>query len=299
MRIDALNGLLAFVTVAEKRGFSAAARSLGVSASALSQSVRALEARVGTALLVRTTRRVALTEAGERLLRRCGPGLREAVAAVEEVSDARNEVAGRLRLTVPRIALPFIEPLLLGLRERHPKLALEVIVDDRFVDLVTEGYDAGIRLVESTEQDMVAVRATPAFRFAIVGAPRYFAARGRPKHPRELLDHECIGFRAMSTGALYVWEFERRGREFKVPVSGPVVTNDAALMVRAALLELGLAYVPDFAAASAVREGTLVSVLDEFMPSAPGLFLYFPEPARHQPKLQALLSELRVMKKPA
>ena len=192
MRIDQLNGLLAFMTVAEKRGFSAAARALGVSASALSQSVRALEARVGTALLVRTTRSVGLTEAGERLLRRCGPGLREAVAALEEIAGAEDEVAGRLRLTVPRIALPFIEPLLLGLRERHPKLLLEVTVDDRFVDLVTEGYDAGVRLVEATEKDMVAVRATPPFRFAIVGAPRYFAARGRPAHPRDLLNLSLI-----------------------------------------------------------------------------------------------------------
>ena len=296
MRLDQLNGLLAFMTVAEKRGFSAAARGLGVSPSALSQAVRALEARVGTSLLVRTTRSVALTEAGERLLRRCAPGLREAVSAVEEVAGAEDQVAGRLRLTVPRIALPFIEPVLLCLRKDHPRLALEVIVDDKFVDLVTEGYDAGVRLVESTERDMVAVRATPPFRFAIVGAPRYFAARGRPAHPRELLNHDCIGFRAMTTGALYAWEFERRGREFKVPVSGPVVTNDATLMVRAALLELGLAYVPDFTAAPAIAAKTLESVLDDYMPDAPGLFLYFPERARHQPKVRALLATLRTKK---
>jgi DNA-binding transcriptional LysR family regulator len=295
MRLDQLNGLLAFMTVAEKRGFSAAARALGVSPSALSQSVRALEARVGTALLVRTTRTVGLTEAGERLLRRCGPGLREAVAAVDEAARTEDEIVGRLRLSVPRIAAPFLEPILLRLHRDHPKLTLELIVDDRFVDLVTEGYDAGVRLVESMEKDMVAVRVAPPFRFAVVGSPSYFGERGRPSHPRELLNHHGIGFRAMSTGAIYTWEFERKRREFKVPVGGPIVTNDAVMMVRLAVLGVGLAYVPDFTAAEPLRAKALESVLDDFMPSAPGLFLYFPERARNQPKMGALLAAVRAV----
>jgi DNA-binding transcriptional LysR family regulator len=293
VRLDQLNGLLAFMTVAEKRGFSAAARTLGVSPSALSQSVRALEARIGTALLVRTTRTVGLTEAGERLLRRCAAGLREVVAAVDEAAEAEGEIVGRLRLSIPRISLPFIEPLMLRLRERHAKLALEVIVDDKFVDLVTEGYDAGVRLVESTEKDMVVVRVAPPFRFVLVGAPSYLKERGHPKHPRDLSKHDAIGFRAMSSGALYAWEFERRGRELKVPVTGPIVTNDAALMIRAAVLRQGLAYVPDFATTDAIRAKTLETVLDDWMPSAPGLFLYFPERAKDQPKMRALLEEVR------
>jgi len=142
----------------------------------------------------------------------------------------------------------------------------------------------------------VAVRVVPAFRFAVVAAPTYLAERGRPKHPRDLLSHDCIGFRGASTGALYVWEFERRGRDLKVPVTGPLETNDAAFMVRAALLGLGLAYVPDFIARDAMRSKALESVLDEYLPAAPGLFLYFPERAKEQPKMQALLAAIRACK---
>jgi DNA-binding transcriptional LysR family regulator len=294
VRLDQLSGVLAFMTVAEQRGFSAAARVLGLSPSALSQAVRALETRIGTALLVRTTRTVGLTEAGERLLRRCGPGLHEAVAALEEIAGGDGDhVGGRLRLTIPRLALPFVEPLLLALRRAHPRLTLEVMLEEKFVDLVTEGYDAGIRLMEATEKDMVTVRVAPPFRFVIVGAPGYLRASGRPRQPRDLLEHACIGFRSMSTGALYVWELERRKREIKVPVTGPLVTNDASMMVRAAVLGLGLAYVPDFVAAEPLRTGALETVLDGHMPGAPGLFLYFPARAKEQPKMQALLAAIR------
>lgn len=297
MRLDQLNGLLAFMTVAEKRGFSAAARALGVSPSALSQSVRALEARVGTALFVRTTRAVALTEAGERLLRRCGPGLREAIAAVEEAGKIDGQIVGRIRLTVPRIALPFLEPIVTHLHREHPGITLEISVDDKFVDLVAERYDAGIRLAESMEKDMVAVRIVPPFRFAVVASPSYLTKRERPKHPRDLLNHDCIGFRGASTGELYVWEFERRGRNLRVPVTGPIETNDAGFMLRAALLGLGLAYTPDFAARDAIRTKALESVLDEYLPPAPGLFLYFPERAKEQPKIRALLASVRACKR--
>jgi DNA-binding transcriptional LysR family regulator len=293
MRLDRLNGLVAFLVVAEKQGFSAAARVLGVSPSALSQSVRALESRLGTALLVRTTRRVALTETGERLLQRCGPGLREAAAALDDIAKPTGVISGRLRLTIPHVALSFLEPVLSRLRTDHPELALEVIVDDAFVDVVEQGYDAGVRLFESMERDMVVVRAAPAFRFVIVGSPGYLERRGRPEHPRDLLNHECIGFRSMSTGALYVWELERRGQEFKVPVTGPFVTNDGGLMVRVAARGFGLAYVPEFSARERLRSKELETVLDEFVPTVPGLFLYFPERSKNQPKMQALLAALR------
>ncbi len=292
-RLDHLNGLLAFQTVAEKGGFSAAARALGVSPSALSQSVRVLEAKLGTALLVRTTRAVALTEAGDRLYRRAAPGLREAVAAVQQAALAEGELVGQLRLSVPNIAAQFIEGLLPDLHDQHPKLVLEVLLEDRFVDLVRDGYDAGIRLFESTERDMVALRLTPPFQFVVVGAPDYFKRRPKPQHPRDLLGHECIGFRAPTTGELYVWEFTRRGRELKVPVTGPFVSNTTPLMVRAAELSLGLAYVPEFTVENAISSKTLVRVLDEFMPSSPGLFLYFAQRSKEQPKMQGLLRALR------
>jgi DNA-binding transcriptional LysR family regulator len=298
MRLDQLNGLLAFVTVAEKRGFSAASRTLGLSPSALSQSVRALEARVGTALLIRTTRAVSLTEAGASLLRRCAPALREAMSALEDAAPSNDEVVGTLRCSVPQISLPFIEALLLELHTRHPRLHIEVLVDDKFVDLVRDGFDVGIRLFEATEKDMVALRVAPPFRFVVVGSPSYLKQRGCPEHPRDLGDHDCIGFREMSTGALYQWEFERKGRDFKVAVQGPLITNDAGMMVRAATLGFGLAYVPDFSAAPQLRTKVLKTLLDDFTPKAPGLFLYFPQVAKQQPKIRAVVRAIRGTRRP-
>jgi DNA-binding transcriptional LysR family regulator len=297
MRIDQLNGLLAFLIVAEKRGFAGAARALGVSPSALCQSVRALEVRVGTALLVRTTRAMALTEAGERLYRRTAAGLHEAVAALQEATNAEGTLIGSLRLSIPNIAFPFIEHALCELHEQHPQLVMEIVADDKFVDLVRDGYDAGIRLFEAIERDMVAIRLTPPFQFVVVGAPEYFKRRPKPRHPRDLLKHDCIGFRIPTTGELYIWEFERRGRELKVPVAGPFVSNTASAMVRAAELSFGLAYVPDFTVATAIETRKLERVLDEFAPRSPGLFLYFAQRAKDQPKVQALLSVLRARAK--
>lgn len=294
MRLTQLNGLVAFVTVAEKRGFSSAARSLGVSASALSQAIRSLEARVGAALFVRTTRSVNLTEAGERLLARSGPSLREALAAIEEVNTGSDGVSGRLRLTVPRIAVPVVvEPVLPLLRERHPALCVEICVDDRSVDIVAEGYDAGIRLSESLERDMVAVRISPPFRFVVVGAPSYLQGRKRPRIPKDLLSHECIGYRSLTTGALYQWEFERRGREHRIAVRGALVCNDASLMVEAAVAGLGLAYVNEQASSAHVRAGRLEVVLGDYAPSVPGFFLFFPSRARAQGKLRAFIDVAR------
>jgi DNA-binding transcriptional LysR family regulator len=294
MRLTQLNGLVAFMTVAEKRGFSAAARSLGVSPSALSQSIRSLEARVGVPLFVRTTRSVSLTEAGERLLARSGPSLREAMAAVEEASTASDAVTGRLRLTVPHIAVPLvIEPVLPLLRQRHPQLSLEIDVENRNVDIVAEGFDAGIRLSESVERDMVAVRVSPPFRFVVVGAPSYLKARGRPKAPKELLAHECIGYRFFSSGTLYQWEFERRGQELQVAVRGGLVCNDARLMTRAAAAGLGLAYVTEHSVATELQSGELEAVLEDYAPEVPGYFLYFPSRAQKLPKLRALIDALR------
>jgi DNA-binding transcriptional LysR family regulator len=294
MRLTQLNGLVAFMTVAEKRGFSPAARALGVSASALSQAIRSLEARVGVPLFVRTTRSVSLTEAGERLLARSGPNLREALAAVEEASAGSDAVLGRLRLTVPRIAVPVvIEPVLPVLRQRHPQLSIEISVDDRSVDIVAEGYDAGIRLNEVVERDMVAVRASAPFRFVVVGAPFYLDERGRPRVPKDLLTHECIGYRSLTTGTLYQWEFERKGRELQVAVRGSIVCSDAGLMVRSAVAGLGLAYVNEQVVAAEVGAGRLEVVLGDYAPEEPGFFLYFPSRAQKLPKLRALIDAIR------
>ncbi|WP_224250229.1 LysR family transcriptional regulator [Hyalangium gracile] len=294
MRLTQLNGLLAFVTVAERRGFSSAARALGVSPSALSQAIRNLEARVGVPLFVRTTRSVSLTEAGERLLARGGPSLREALAAVEDASSGGDAVVGRLRLSVPRIAAPVvIEPVLPILRREYPQLSIEISVDDRSVDIVAEGFDAGIRLSEALERDMVAVRASPPFRFVVVGAPSYLEARGMPQVPKDLLTHECIGYRSLTTGTLYQWEFERRGREQQVAIRGSLVCNDASLMMRAAVAGLGLAYVNEQVVAGDVEAGRLRVVLGDYAPEVPGFFLYFPSRAQKLPKLRAFIDAVR------
>ncbi|WP_394828206.1 LysR family transcriptional regulator [Pendulispora albinea] len=296
VKLTQLNALLAFVTVAEKRGFSAAARALGVSASALSQSVRSLEDRVGVPLLVRTTRSVNVTEAGRRLLERSAGGLREALDAIDEAASRGGEVQGKLRISVPGITIPIlVEPLLPLLVQSHPGLELEISVDDRFVDLIAEGYDAGFRLGEAIHKDMVAIRVTPPFRFVVVGSPAYLTRKGRPKKPRDLLKHECIGYRGMTSGALYAWEFQQGKRELEIATRGSVVCNDARIMVAAALRGLGLAYLHEQAVAAHLAEGRLEIVLEAFAPSVPGLFLHCPARAQTIPKVRALIDALRAL----
>ncbi len=222
--------LQVFLAVARLRSFSGAARELGVSTSAVSQAVRQLEEQLRVVLLTRTTRSVSLTDAGRRLVEGAGPAMGQALAALTEVSAQPGEAVGRVRLSVPRTAVPFvIAPVLPTFRARHPRVEVEVVIEDRFVDIVAEGYDAGVRLSEAIERDMVQVRLTDAFRFVVVGAPGYLARHGTPQRPEDLLRHECITFRSQTTGALYAWELERGRRTWRVPVRGGVVTNDGQL----------------------------------------------------------------------
>lgn len=290
MMAGQLQGLETFVAVAQERGFSAAARKLGVSASAASQSVRALEERVGVSLLVRTTRSVNLTDAGRQLLARVAPALSEARSALNELNEVAGSVRGTLRLTVGRVMCPLvIEPVLPALLSAHPDLTVDVSVDDRFVNVVEEGFDAGVRLEEAIEPDLTAARLLAPFRFVVAGAPSYLARRGRPKAPQELLKHDCIGFRFASGAAIYRWELERAGHEETVAVSGRVICNDSAMMVRAAVAGLGLAYLAEPQAAAYVARGELALVLEDYAPRVPGIFLYFPRGAERQPKLRAFI----------
>lgn len=285
-----LQGLETFVAVAQERGFSAAARKLGVSASAASQAVRALEERVGVSLLVRTTRSVNLTDAGRQLLSRVAPALSEARAALGELNQVAGSVRGTLRLTVGRVMLPLaVEPVLPALLAAHPELSVDVSVDDRFVNIVDESFDAGVRLEEAIEPDLTATRLLPPFRFVVAGAPSYLARRGRPQKPKDLLQHDCIGFRFSSGAALYRWELERAGRAETVAISGRVTCNDSAMMVRTAAAGLGLAYLAEPEAAAYVTRGELELVLEDYAPRVPGLFLYFPRGAERQPKLRAFI----------
>jgi DNA-binding transcriptional LysR family regulator len=279
--------LHAFLAVARLRSFSAAARELGVSRSAISQSVRQLEEQLRVVLLARTTRSVSLTDAGRRLVDGAGPSLAQVTAALAEVSAQPGETVGRLRLSVPRAAVPLvIDPVLPTFRERHPRVETEIVIEERFVDLVAEGYDAGVRLSESIERDMVQLRLTGSFRFVVVGAPSYLARQGRPERPEDLLRHECIALRTQTTGALYAWELERGKRTWRVPVRGGLVCNDSGMTVAWAEKGLGLAYAFEPMVAEALRRGRLEIVLERYAPTVPGFFLYFPSVARRSAPLR-------------
>src|SRR4051812_13034785 len=284
----------AFLAVGRLSSFSAAARELGVSRSAVSQSVRQLEEQLGVLLVTRTTRSVSLTDAGRRLVETAGPALGQLFSALREVGAAPGETVARLRLSVPRIAYPLvIGPVLPRFRDRHPRIDVELVFEDRLVDIVGGGFDAGIRLEEYLERDMVGVRLTGAFRFIVVGAPSYLERRGTPERPEDLLKHECLTFRSDSTGSLYAWELERGRRSWRVPVRGGVVVNDGLVCTRLAEQGLGLAYAVEPLVADQLRNGRLRRVLEPFAASVPGLFLYYPTRSQHSAALRLLVETLR------
>ncbi|WPB72807.1 LysR family transcriptional regulator [Archangium violaceum] len=287
MNTALLPQLQVFLVVARLRSFSGAARELGVSTPAVSQSVRQLEEQLRVVLLTRTTRSVSLTEAGRRLVEGAGPALGQALATLTEVSARPGETVGRVRLSVPRAAVPYvITPVVPTFRERHPRIEVEVVIEERFVDIVAEGYDAGVRLSEAIERDMVQVRLTDAFRFVVVGAPGYLARHGTPQRPEDLLRHECITFRMRTTGALYAWELERGRRNWRVPVRGGVVSSDSQLSVALAEQGVGLAYALEPMVAEQLRTGRLVRVLEAYAPTVPGFFLYYTSRAQRSPALR-------------
>jgi len=282
--------LQSFLTVARHRSFSAAARELGVSRSAVSQTVRQLEEHLRVILFARTTRSVSLTDAGRRLVEGAGPSMGQVLAALTEVSAEPGETVGRVRLSVPRAAVPFvIDPVLPTFRARHPRVGVEIVIEERLVDIVAEGYDAGVRLSESIQRDMVQVRLTDSFRFVVVGAPRYLEHRGTPERPEDLLRHECITFRSQTTGALYAWELERGRRNWRVPVRGGVVSSDGRLNASLAEQGLGLAYAFEPMVLEQLRKGRLVRVLERYAPTVPGFFLYFPSVARRSAPLRLFI----------
>ena len=238
-------------------------------------------------LLARATRSVSLTDAGRRLVESAGPALGQVLAAFDEVSAEPGEVAGRVRLSVPRGAMPFvIDPVLPTFRARHPRIEVEVAVEERLVDIVADGFDAGVRLSEIIDLDMVQVRLTDPFRYVVVGAPGYLARHGMPGRPEDLLRHECITFRSQTTGALYAWELERGRRTWRVKVRGGIVTNDGLLCASMAEQGLGLAYASEPMVTEPLRDGRLQRVLEPYAPTVPGFFLYFPSRAQRSAPLR-------------
>jgi DNA-binding transcriptional LysR family regulator len=283
-----------FLAVARQRSFSAAARELGVSVSAVSQSVKQFEEQLRVGLLHRTTRSVALTDAGRRLVDGAGPAVGQAIAALTNVSAQPGEAVGRLRISVPCVSIPYVvEPVLAKFRSRHPRVEVEVVADDRFVDIVADGFDAGVRLSEAIERDMVQVRLTDPFRFVVVASPSYLARHGTPQKPEDLLRHDCLTFRSQSTGAFYAWELERGRRNWRVPVRGGVVTNDSRLRVHLAKEGVGLAYVVEPVVTQELQDGRLQLVLEPYAAKVPGFFIYFPSGSQRSPVLRLFVNAAR------
>lgn len=287
---DPFDGLPAFLAVATHRSFTAAAAAMRVSPTAMSQKIKLLERRLGVVLFQRTTRHVALTEGGASLFARLKPAVAEVEDAIASLGDFRGRPSGRLRITAPRMTGGWlIAPLVARMSERYPELALEVSLDDAFVDLVAAGFDAGIRLGDAIEKDMVSVAITKRSSWSIVAAPSYLARAGRPRSPEELVRHRAIRQRLIATGVVYRWELERGGKPMTVEAPGSIVVDDIGLMVALALEGAGLAYVPDEPIAGAVAEGRLERVLEPFVTPGPGFCLYFPARMQEQPKLKALI----------
>ncbi len=276
VRQGALDGVEAFLSVAQHRSFRRAATELGVTPSAISQAVRALEARLGAALFIRTTRSVGLTEAGERFLARARPAFEELVAASGAARELGQKPAGLLRLTVPRSVVSILlEPLIASFCKAYPEIEVELAASEELVDLAAGGFDAGIRMGQFINPDMVAVRLTKPFPFAVVGSPDYLARRGRPKRPDDLRNHACLRLRR-SNGALAPWSLNDNGRSIELAVSGSFIGHDFPTLVGAALEGVGLAQVPAPLISAAVKDKKLVRVLDQFAPTTPGVFLYYP-----------------------
>ncbi len=293
VRQGALDGVEAFLNVAQHRSFRRAAAELGVTPSAISQAVRALEGRIGAVLFIRTTRSVGLTEAGERFLSRARPAFEELVAASGAARELGQRPAGLLRLTVPRTVVPILlEPLVASFCRAYPEVEVEIAASEELVDLAAEGFDAGIRLGQFIAADMVAVRLTKPFPFIIVGSPASLARSGRPERPDDLRQHACLRLRR-SNGALALWSLNDNGRAMEIAVSGPFIANDFPTMLGAAVEGVGLAQVPAPLAAGAVTAGKLVRVLEQFAPMTPGVFLYYPGHRQIMPKLRAFIDHVK------
>jgi DNA-binding transcriptional LysR family regulator len=289
-----INDLQAFLAVARARSFTRAAAGLGVSQSALSHTIRALETRLGLRLLTRTTRSVAPTEAGERLLRDIGPRFEEIDAALAALNALREKPAGTIRITTgEHAAVTILWPAIAGLLPDYPEIKVEITVDYGLADIVADRFDAGIRPGEQVAKDMVAVRIGPDMRVAVVGAPSYFARRPKPKSPQDLTQHDCINLRLPTQGGIYVWEFEKGRRELKVRVEGPLVFNNISLRVEAALAGFGLAYLPEDQVQTHIAYGSLIRVLADWCPPFSGYHLYYPSRRQPTPAFTLLVDALR------
>ena len=294
MRRDKVNDYLAFIAVAREQSFTKAAAQLGVSQSALSYTVRTLEERLGLRLLTRTTRSVSLTDAGERLLNSIGPHFDEIESEIAALSAMRDKPAGSIRITTVEhaaetILWPKLGPLLID----YPDISIEIICEYGLRDIVADRYDAGVRLGEQVDKDMISVPISPEFRFAVVGAPSYFRDRPAPVGPQDLTEHNCIKMRLPTHGGFYVWDFYKDGRELKVRIQGRSAFNTVVMMRQAALDGFGLAFLPDDQVDEAIKQGRLVRVLEDWCPPRPAYHLYYPSRRQHSPAFALVIDALR------
>lgn len=294
MAREQFNDLLWFLAVAEERSFTRAAAKLGIAQSTLSHTIKRLEARMGIRLLTRTTRSVAPTEAGERLRQSLGPRIAEIEAEIAALTAFRDKPAGRIRITLSDHALTsLVWPKLRPVLARYPDIEAELVIDNGFRNIVEEGFDAGVRIGEGIEKDMIAVRIGPDWRLVAVASPAYFAAHPAPTHPRDLVGHTCINLRQETSGGRYAWEFERDGEELRVRVDGQLTFNSTQAMIDPALHGYGIAYVPEDLVAAHVAAGELVPVLDDWSPAFAGYYIYYPSRRQTLPALKVVINALR------
>jgi DNA-binding transcriptional LysR family regulator len=293
VRQGAIDGVEAFLSVAQHRNFRRAAVELGVTPSAISQAVRAIEARVGAVLFIRTTRSVGLTEAGERFLSRAKPAFEELVAASEAARELGQRPAGLLRLSVPRAVVPILlEPLIASFCQAYPEIEVEIAASEELVELATEGFDAGIRLGQFIAADMVAVRLTPPFPFVVVGSPDYLRLRKPPERIEDLRQHACLRMRR-SDGSIAPWPFVAGNKTVEAIVAGPLIARDYPTLIGAAIQGVGLAQVPHPLAKAPIADGRLQVLLTQFAVTLPGVFLYHPGKRQVLPKLRAFIEHVR------
>jgi DNA-binding transcriptional LysR family regulator len=296
MTKDQLDGLLALKLVADRRSFTAAATALHISPSAISQIIKQLEGRLGVALLTRTTRSMSLTEAGERFLAQAGPAIEQILAAMEDLGSYARKPSGLLRINLPRAVYPtYLAPMLTSFIEKYPDITVELCFEDGQSDIVGSGFDAGIRLSDILAQDMIATKLFGPVKFVTAAAPRYLDRMGRPKHPKDLLSHNCL--RSQLGTRLYDgWEFEHKGKEFSVQVKGSLIFNDSWLMARAATDGSGVIYTAEDAIREEVKAGKLEIVLASYAASSTGFYLYYPSQSQALPKLRAFIDHVKAQR---
>jgi DNA-binding transcriptional LysR family regulator len=293
---DLLSHLPVIVTVARRGGFAAAAAELGMSPSAVSHAVRLVEERIGQPLFARTTRSVALTEAGEALVATVGPALQDIAERMERIRAVKGRASGLLRINASRVAFPLaLTPIVAAMAERYPDVTVEIFADERLSDIIGEGFDAGVRLGEMIAEDMVAVRLTPPLQAIVVASPAYIGRHGRPKSLADLARHNCIGYRQMRSGALYRWDLSDDGKDVVVETRGTAIVTDSLSARDLALAGIGLGYLFEPLVRADIEAGRLVQVLPQASIEEPGLFLYFPRRASMAPKLRAFIDTARAV----